>query len=228
MQTRPVFVVHSLIWAIISTALSAHVGAWHAVPAISSSQSSLIERKPTMSSDSGLPKRRSIRLQDATYGSGCYFVTICTDQKKFLFGQIDDAVNRLSPLGQIAEDCWHQLPQHLPYVETDAFVVMPNHVHGILFMRLEAEAPMQERQFGHAARGTLATAVGSYKSAVTRTFNQLWPGSGRSVWQRGYHETIIRTQEAYDRIKEYIVLNPERWAEDNDNPEKGRQSLGRE
>jgi putative transposase len=173
-----------------------------------------------MSYDPEKHHRRSIRLQGAEYGNGCYFVTICVEQKRLLFGRIDNVVIQLSQLGKIAEDCWFQLSKHLPYVQTDVFVVMPNHVHGILFIGPDPVSTIQERQFGQSVRGTLATAVGSYKSAVTKRVNQALDQRGQPLWQRGYHETIIRTQEAYDRIREYIVLNPERWFEDEENPER--------
>jgi putative transposase len=163
--------------------------------------------------------RRSIRLQGADYSNGCYFVTICTDRRRPLFGEINDNICVLSPIGRIAETCWIQISHHLRYVQLDAFVFMPNHVHGILYID-HTTMPETERQFGQALSGTLATVVGSYKSAVTKNVNQTLQRQAQSLWQRGYHETIIRTQEAYDRIKEYIVLNPERWFEDEENPER--------
>ena len=136
-----------------------------------------------------------------------------------MFGEIKDNLCVLSPTGKIAEACWIQIPSHLPYVQLDAFVFMPNHVHAILFID-HTMNPEADRQFGLPVRGTLATVVGSYKSAVTKSVNQTFERREQPLWQRGYHETIIRTQDAYDRVREYIVLNPERWAEDQDNPDR--------
>jgi len=77
--------------------------------------------------------RRSIRLPGHDYAqAGAYFVTICTDDRQCLFGRVDNAEMRLNHLGQIADECWRMIPAHFGNVELDAFVIMPNHVHGII------------------------------------------------------------------------------------------------
>ena len=82
-------------------------------------------------------RRRSIRLKDYDYSqSGAYFITICTHNKEILFGEILDGEMQLNEWGNVVEDCWDEVPRHFKNVELDAFIVMPNHVHGIIIMGL--------------------------------------------------------------------------------------------
>jgi REP element-mobilizing transposase RayT len=123
----------------------------------------------------------------------------------------------------VARDCWLDIPNHHPHVELDAFVVMPNHAHGILLfvgdppIVATPASPRASRAHGPAP-GSLAAVIGSYKSAVTRHINRLRPGAARGLWQDNYHEHVIRCDQARDRIREYIVSNPLRWARDAENP----------
>jgi REP element-mobilizing transposase RayT len=126
----------------------------------------------------------------------------------------------------VARDCWLDIPDHHPHVELDAFVIMPNHTHGILLF--VGDAPAQSSveatpasRPSHATgptRGSLGAVIGSYKSAVTRTINRLRPGAGSDLWQLNYYEHIIRNDHARDRIQDYIDSNPDRWVHDLENP----------
>lgn len=159
--------------------------------------------------------RRSIRLRGCDYTSGgAYFVTANTHARECLFGQIVDSDLRLSEYGKIALECWLDIPNHCPQADLDAFIVMPNHIHGILVLDDDpansSDAPAQER-FGKPVAGSLPTIVRLYKAAVTRRINELRSGPGMPIWQRNYYEHIIRDDDALNRIRAYIITNPARW-----------------
>ena len=173
--------------------------------------------------------RQHTRLPSFDYRSCyAYFVTICVNDRLCVFGDvIEDAMN-LSRRGIVARDCWLDIPRHHPHVALDCFIVMPNHVHGLLLF--EGDPPVvatPASPLSHARgnrrpagpiSGSLGAVVGSYKSAVTRTINQLRPGAATNLWQQNYYEHVVRNDFAMDRIREYMNLNPERWARDRENP----------
>ncbi len=161
------------------------------------------------------PTRRSLRLRHYDYASpGAYFITVCAYRGACLFGYIADGGMRLNALGTLVETCWHALPTHYPHVELDAFVVMPNHVHGIL--ALADEAPK-----GHG----LPEIVRAFKTFSSRRVNEMRGRRGTSAWQRGYYEHVIRNERSLGRIRDYIESNPRRWALDRENPENARAGL---
>ena len=174
----------------------------------------------------------SARLYAWDYGwKGSYFVTICTFDRQPLFGEIDNGVMQLSELGNVANRYWYEIPKHAKDVRLDAFVVMPNHIHGIITLLKDhgfsaSKPPAVET--GHAlslqqeenilpgqlrlrnpGRNTISSIVGGYKSAVTRQVRQLGFDFG---WQPRFHDHIIRDLESYQKISEYI--NPSKWKED--------------
>jgi putative transposase len=173
--------------------------------------------------------RRSIRLQGYDYSqSGTYFVTICAKDRACLFGDIADGVMRLNDAGQIVQTTWDELPSHYPGVETDEFVVMPNHVHGIIVLTdrdvgAQFIAPLSNNQ-GAMNQGamnrapTLGAVVRGLKARVTAAVNGLRRTPGAPVWQRNYYEHIIRNDESLDQIRRYITDNPMQWALDRENP----------
>lgn len=173
--------------------------------------------------------RRSVRLPEYDYaGPGAYFVTICTHERRVLFGAMVDREMRLSPPGEIVLDCWNAIPDHFAHVALDAFVVMPNHVHGILIFGdrdirrgMACHAPTASvRQFSQPSAGALSTVVGSFKSASAREINRLRNTPGAAVWQRNYYEHVIRNEPDLDAIRQYIEHNPLRWHLDEENPER--------
>lgn len=174
-----------------------------------------------------LRRRRSIRLQDYDYAqAGAYFVTICTRNREYLFGEVVDAEMRLNGVGQMARTVWNELPARFPCVCLDAFIVMPNHIHGIIMVGAQFIAPDPAPCNAHLAdamhRGamnrapTLGEIVRAYKAASTRAIRVgVDPGFG---WQRNYYEHIVRDEASLQQIREYVQGNPSRWAEDSENP----------
>ncbi len=173
--------------------------------------------------DSDRHHRRSIRLKGYDYAqAGAYFVTICTQDRECLFGDIVEGTMWLNDAGQMVEDEWSRTSAVRPNVQLDAFVVMPNHIHGIICIADDGRgtarrAPTVER-FGHPVRGSLPTIVRAFKSATTKHVNEMRQTPGVPVWQRNYYEHVIRDEYELDHIREYIVGNPARWEEDVNNP----------
>jgi len=136
-----------------------------------------------------------------------------------------DAAMQLNPLGQVALECWMSLPQHFNQVSTDQVVVMPNHVHGIVWIVEDGRgtacrAPTTER-FAHPVSGSIPTIIRSFKSAVAKRINQLRNTPGAPVWQSNYYERVVRDEKELDAIRLYIVDNPANWSEDEENPQNG-------
>ena len=185
--------------------------------------------------------RRSIRLAGYDYTqAGGYHVTIVTAGRECLFGEVVDGEVRLNWEGQVARREWARLARRFPHVQLDAFVVMPNHIHGIIIITgdgcrgtasptdnltadgsavplRELPAARQDERFGKPVPGSIPTIVRSYKSAVTLRINA---GRGALVWQRNFYEHIVRNDESLDRIRQYIIDNPTRWDDDDENPGK--------
>ena len=179
--------------------------------------------------------RRSIRLKGHDYTQpGAYFVTICTRDRECLFGEIVDEVMRLNDAGAIARRCLEDITDHFPLAELDAFAIMPNHVHGIFVILGRGEAsvvplrvskipskldasPLRQRPNGTQPR-SLSAIVQNFKSVSTRKMNAARGSPGTSVWQRGYYEHVVRNEDELKAIREYILGNPARWNEDENNP----------
>jgi putative transposase len=166
-----------------------------------------------------LPQRRSIRLAGYDYTApGSYFITICTARRADLFGKIVDGQMQASLFGEIAGREWLRLEERFPQLKLDAFVVMPNHLHGIIILigdKPGLEEPGAREGFGCPVPGSLPSLVRSYKSAVTLKINARRNLPGIPVWQRNYWEHAIRDEVDWSRIREYVVNNPLRWMEDS-------------
>ena len=166
-------------------------------------------------------RRRSMRLEGYDYSrESAYFVTLCTSDRRCFLGSITEACPDLSGEGSVVNDCWVEIPKHSVSVEIDEFIVMPNHLHGVLFLGAKETAVGATHASPASRRRTLGTVIGAFKSASARRINELRGTPGAAVWQRNYYEHVIRSEESLERIREYIVTNPERWAEDPENPEK--------
>ena len=188
-----------------------------------------------MVQDSARHHRLSIRLRGYDYSqAGAYFITICTQNRGCLFGDVAGGEMRLNDAGRSVEQCWNEIPAHFPNVELDAFVIMPNHIHGVLWITKTVGArhavPLQHavpqhndtpgmEQFGRPVAGSIPTIMRSFKSAVTKRINEMRRTPGVPVWQRNYYEHIIRNDESLNLIREYIVNNPLQWSMDRENPE---------
>ena len=186
--------------------------------------------------------RRSIRLKGYDYTQpGAYFVTLCTWQRECLFGDVMGGEIRLNEMGRIVLHAWQDLPRHYPYLHLGAFCVMPNHVHAIMVLveddpgrggsegsafsmpdqawndALESPEQPQTRPYTPVRHG-LPELVRAFKSFSARRVNILRQTPGVPVWQRNYYEHIIRSEDEWRKIHDYILTNPARWDEDRENP----------
>jgi len=166
----------------------------------------------------GRQHRRRIRLRGYDYSHpGAYFLTICKHKYGSAFGEILDGKMKLNECGHIISACWHNLPEYHPHVTLNAFIVMPNHVHVIVVInRVDSEsAPV-----GSGEQRSLFEIVRVFKTSSSRRINKVRGTVGSPVWQRSYWEHIIRNQEEFNRIHEYIIANPRRWHLDRENPDR--------
>ncbi len=187
----------------------------------------------------------SARLQNWDYRwRGAYFITICTHNRECYFGEIVSGTNKtqLSPIGVIADILWHEIKNHTTHVELGEFVVMPNHIHGILILtgnmqngngnengnnnvlvetghalslpKQSTPHPRQtigQRRYQNIGKNSVSSIIGSYKSAVTRHAHRL---GYNYDWQTRFYDHIIRNDESFQKISEYIVNNPAKWNDD--------------
>ena len=201
-------------------------------------------RRPNMPYDPERHHRRSIRLPGYDYTQdGAYFVTLVAANRECLFGDVVDGHVVLSTCGKIVDWFWRDIPRHAAYVRLDAYVVMPNHVHAVLWIAnvgatqtykpvdggpvfLEESgirdkgspgfaSPLPDRAIGPASH-SVGAIIGNYKSVTTRRINQVRKSAGAVVWQRNYYEHIVRSEEELHRICTYIQNNPAQWASDSE------------
>lgn len=184
-----------------------------------------------MNPNNSFPPRRSTRLPEFDYSQpGAYFVTIVTQDRKSLFGQIVDGEMVLNELGKALADVWVEMPEHFPNVELGEFVVMPNHVHGIVIITVEATqasnvaarhaVPSEEsaiEEFGKPVSASLPTIMRSFKSAATKKFREFTNDHEGRIWQRNYYEHVIRNEKDNQAIYDYILTNPINWEIDEEN-----------
>ncbi len=186
--------------------------------------------------------RRSIRLRGYDYSqTGAYFVTVVTQGRNNLFGDILDAEMRLNEAGLMVRATWEGIPYHYDGIVLDAFVVMPNHIHGIIVLVGATPRGRPDRPHGGPAPGpdpgqaqgpaptaslSLSDVVHRFKTLTTKRYadgvkQHEWPHFPGRLWQRNYYEHIIREEPSLNRIRQYIVDNPARWAVDPENPQAG-------
>lgn len=164
-----------------------------------------------------LPKRRSVRLVGYDYsGCGFYFITICCKDFKCLFGEIKHDKTILNELGETVKHCWKEIPNHYPQVKLHDFVIMPNHLHGIIEIvganHHSPEEIISENKHPKGTSNTIGAMVRGFKIGVTK-----WGKANQNIskiWQRGFHEHIIKNDSAYQKISDYIIENPVRWDKD--------------
>jgi len=167
--------------------------------------------------------REHIRLPGFDYRENhAYFVTVCTGSRSCIFGAVAEGKVQLTQRGIVVEQCWKDVPNHHPFVELDEMVVMPNHFHATIFfvgndVAATPASPIRSPAHGPLSR-SLSAVIGSFKSAVTRTVNQMRPGTGQGLWQPNFYEHIIRTDRGLNLIRDYITNNPGQWAQDEHNP----------
>jgi len=178
---------------------------------------------------------KSARLESWDYRwNAAYFITICTANRKHYFGEIKNGKMEFSPTGVIADILWHEIPHHASYVQLGNFVVMPNHIHGILILN-NPEIPNEENdsprnhlkdsvQTLHATSqehpqmakispksNSISTIIRSYKSAITKHAHRL---GFDFEWQTRFYDIIIRNEISFQNISNYIKNNPAKWKED--------------
>jgi len=152
--------------------------------------------------------RRSIRYRKYDYSrAGFYYITGCIEGRECLLGEISNGTVHLSFAGQTAAWAWEDLPKHYPHVRLDAFVVMPNHIHGVLELKDLEVSP----------RHPLSEILRAFKTFSARRINKRRGTPGAPVWQRNFHDRIIRDQEELEAIRCYIAENPKNWNEDPEN-----------
>lgn len=168
--------------------------------------------------------RRSVRLRYHDYrDAGAYFITVCTQDRECLFGQIVVDGMQLNPYGQSVQTEWMRSQTLRSNVALDTFVVMPNHFHGVIVANEKdgtaRRAPTTEG-YARPVEGSIPTIVRAFKSAVTKGINEMRKTPGATVWQRGYYEHVVRNEDELNKIREYIANNPMQWALDRENPEQ--------
>lgn len=152
--------------------------------------------------------RPSLRLPTYDYAQpGGYFVTICTQDRRNMFGEVIHGEMVLNDPGRVVAEVWEALPGRFPHTSLDGFVVMPNHLHGIILI--------DEQQTGKG----LGQIVGAFKSLATNRYiagirQHGWPPFRKRLWQDNYFEHVIRSDVSLQRIRAYIAANPSNWDRD--------------
>ena len=170
-------------------------------------------------SDPGKHDRRSLRWKGYDYSqAGLYYVTICLQDRTHRFGEVVDGEMQPNAAGVMLRRVWESLPGRFPTVGLDTFLVMPNHMHGILELH-QAENPESD-----PSHPTLGVVVGAFKSIATVEYIERvktvgWPPFQSRLLQRNYYEHVIRNDESLENIRYYILDNPARWEVDMNNPE---------
>jgi putative transposase len=176
--------------------------------------------------DPDIHHRRSIRLKGYDYKqAGAYFITVCTQDRACFFGNVVDGEMLSSDSGRVAQAAWSDLPGRFQNINLDEFVVMPNHIHGIILVGTQFIAPTNSSQppIANTDQGpmnrapTLGRIIRAYKAVTTRHIRRT--ANATFAWQRNYYEHIIRNDESLNRIRQYILDNPTRWVFDRENPE---------
>ena len=174
----------------------------------------------------------SARLLNWDYSAdGAYFITICTKCMEHYFGEIENGIMHLNELGVLAEKYWAEIPEHFPYVELGNFVIMPNHMHGILILdnssgnltsgsgeTLQCNVSTHTDNFKNEnmARispkaGSVSIIIRSYKSVVAKDCRKF---HADFAWQPRFHDHVIRDARAFETIQNYIANNPSNWDKD--------------
>ncbi len=174
-----------------------------------------------------MKNRKSLRLKDYDYSQiGAYFNTICTKNRENLFGEIINDKMTLNAYGKIIDEIWGKIPVHFSDIALDEFVIMPNHVHGIIMIEsipvhvpVEAihESPLQGHGQRQRRKMLIPIIIGKFKMQSAKQINILRKMLGISVWQRGYYDHIVRDENDLNRIRQYIISNPLKWDLDEEN-----------
>ncbi|MCR4439552.1 MAG: hypothetical protein QHJ34_13500 [bacterium] len=182
--------------------------------------------------------RRSIRLREYDYSQpGAYFITVVTQDRRCLFGEVVNGQMRLNEVGHMVRREWANLSNRFPNIHLDAFIIMPNHVHVIIIITdvkpvgaglvpahngaTTRVAPTDATDAHNGVAPTVGDIVGAFKSITTVQYTYGvkycgWPPFRGRLWQRNYYEHIIRNEKSLNRVREYILNNPLRWETDRE------------
>ncbi len=174
----------------------------------------------------------SARLQNWNYGTdGAYFITICTKNRIHYFGKCEDSKMKLSTEGAIVQGFWHEIPKHFPFVTLGEFIVMPNHIHGVLILdkerhkvesiqdsidttpKLLIDKTIGQTRLRNQGNDTVSSIIGSYKSVCTKHINKTFPAL-EFGWQARFWDNIIRNGQSFENVTQYIINNPLTWEND--------------
>ena len=168
----------------------------------------------------GPTRNKCIRLSMFDYATaGAYFVTVCVQERRCLFGEVRGAIMHLSTAGEMIRDAWCDLPRFDPRIQLDEFIVMPNHLHGIIVLDDTVSFRAGTRP---APTVSLIDIMRIFKSMTTVEYirgvhQKGWPPFQKHLWQRGYYEHVVRDEADLHRIREYIQANPSNWEFDPEN-----------
>lgn len=164
-----------------------------------------------------------------------YFITICTQNRECLFGEITDGAMQVNFAGKMIQKWWSELIKKFKDIELDEFIIMPNHIHGIILINIVGATlcgrpDLMNEQYQktgqpHRVAPTLGDIMDWFKTMTTNEYivgvnMHGWPRFNGKLWQRNYYEHIIRNGDDLNTIREYIAMNPMRWAEDEENPNR--------
>jgi len=179
-------------------------------------------------------QRSSLRIQGYDYSQpGAYFVTILVNKRRSILGEVEAGYIKLSSIGEIVLSSWLEIPDHFPNVELGAFMIMPNHMHGIILINEssdEVRATQSPSSLWGASPlpgltnesprgpkpGSLGAIIGSFKSAVSKRYHLMTNNQNVTLWHRNYYEHIIRDEKDLQTITDYILTNPQNWQEDEE------------
>lgn len=164
-----------------------------------------------------MPDRKLNRLKGYDYSqNGYYFVTICTKNRQEFFGEIKNGELTLNEYGKITKKCWREIPDHFPNVILDEFIIMPNHIHGIVIIKNNDEGnknfcslPWQTK-----LSKSLSSIIRGFKIGVTKYFRE--KNNDEFVWQKSFYDHIIRNEKSLFNIRKYVQNNPFKWTSEQD------------
>ena len=182
--------------------------------------------------------RRSMRMKGYDYSlPGAYFVTLLASGRKHLFWKVNLDQVELNEIGKIVEYCWLKIPNYFDNIKLDEYVIMPDHLHGIIFIEaalgkgevFAGNAPNEvETQSANTSplrprgtkKGSLGAIIQNFKLVSTRFVNKRFYEAGNKIWQRNYYDRIIRNEREFNAIRQYIRDNPLNWEQDVENPDR--------
>jgi REP element-mobilizing transposase RayT len=182
-----------------------------------------------MKNNPRLRHRRSIRLKGYDYSkAGAYFVSICVQKRECLLGDIVNDEMVLNDVGRVVSDSWTWLGTQYDHVELDEYMIMPNHLHGVVIIQSwgGSRTALPSSQTAPTSNlKSLGRIIGAFKTVSTKHINEMRRTPSVRLWQRNYYEHIVRDENELMRIREYMENNPLKWEFDRENP-NGKRDIG--